>query len=52
MAEYNWWDDRTIEDNDSLFCPIINDNCYNVTDACDDCNFHKQFVEDVQNGRY
>ena len=28
MAEYNFWDDRTTEDNDEHYCPIIDGHCY------------------------
>ena len=30
MAEYNWWDDRTVEDNDEHFCPVLNINIDSV----------------------
>lgn len=35
MAEYNFWDDRTTETNDSNFCPILNDHCY--VQNCKEC---------------
>lgn len=41
MAEYNFWDDRTIECNDSMFCPVINEYC--LDQRCNECNEFKQF---------
>lgn len=43
MAEYNWWDDRTVEDNDSMFCPVIYGNCSG--EDCENCQDYKDFVE-------
>ena len=37
MAEYNLWDDRTVEDNDEHFCPLLNDRCYASEVDCRDC---------------
>lgn len=37
MAEYNWWDDRTIEDNDEHFCPLLNNICYGDDNNCQEC---------------
>ncbi len=31
MAEYNFWDDRTTEDNDEHYCPIIDCHCYDMS---------------------
>lgn len=36
MAEYNFWDDRTTEDNDGHYCPIIDGHCYDMS-KCDEC---------------
>lgn len=43
--EYNWWDDRTTEQNEINFCPILNDFCYEGNDACRDCVTLKTFQE-------
>lgn len=47
MPEYNWWDDRTIEENDNMFCPIINNYCH-VEDhsVCErECEEYKAFKD-------
>lgn len=49
MAEYNWWDDRTIEDNDNYFCPIIYGCCLDKN--CEKCKDYEEFVKEV-NERY
>lgn len=43
--EYNWWDDRTVEQNETNFCPVLNDFCYEGNDACKDCVTLKAFKE-------
>lgn len=43
--EYNWWDDRTVEQNETNFCPVLNDFCYEDNDACKDCVTLKAFQE-------
>ena len=40
MAEYNFWDDRTTECNDSNFCPVINDYC--LDQRCFECEARKE----------
>lgn len=42
MAEYNPWDGRTTECNDSNWCPIANDYCLDQ-DQCGTCEIHKEF---------
>ena len=42
MAEYNFWDDRTHEDNDENWCLISNDYCYDHT-KCSECDIQKEF---------
>ena len=43
--EYNWWDDRTTEQNETNFCPVLNGFCYGDSDACKDCLTLKAFKE-------
>ena len=50
MAEYNWWDDRTVEDNDEHFCPILNDICYGDDVNCQKCEVSKVFKTDYKEG--
>ena len=40
MPEYNFWDDRTTECNDSNFCPVINDYC--LDQRCNECEECKE----------
>ena len=42
MAEYNWWDDRTVEENDDMMCPIINYPCPH--ENCGECEDYKAFI--------
>ena len=44
MVEYNWWDDRTVEENDSYYCPLICDCCFDKD--CETCKEHLEFVKD------
>ena len=44
MWEYNWWDDRTIEQNETNFCPVLNDFCYEQ-DGCESCAVLQAFKE-------
>lgn len=48
MAEYNFWDDRTTEDNDEHYCPIIDGHCYDMS-RCDECEDNARFVQQFQN---
>lgn len=48
MAEYNFWDDRTTEDNDENYCPIIGGHCYDMS-KCDECDNNARFVQQFQN---
>lgn len=48
MAEYNFWDDRTTEDNDEHYCPIIDRHCYDMS-KCDECDYNTEFVQHLQN---
>ena len=48
MAEYNFWDDRTTEDNDEHYCPIIDGNCYDMS-KCDECEDNAKFAQLFQN---
>lgn len=41
MPEYNFWDDRTTEVNDSDFCPIAQDYCSEP--SCDVCQAAKEW---------
>ena len=50
MAEYNWWDDRTVEDNDEHFCPVLNDICYSDDVNCQKCEVSKAFKADYKEG--
>ena len=50
MAEYNWWDDRTVEDNDEHFCPVLNDFCYESNDYCRECVTLKAFRDYYEKG--
>ncbi len=43
MIEYNFWDDRTTECNESDFCPIIMDYC--LDQECNECEELKAFVK-------
>ena len=43
MAEYNWWDDRTVEENDDMMCPIINYPCPH--ENCGECEDYKAFIQ-------
>lgn len=43
MAEYNFWDDRTAEDNDDNYCPILDDYCYDMS-KCEECVTYAKFV--------
>lgn len=47
MAEYNWWDDRTVAENDGQYCPLICSYCYN-DDDCDFCEHHMDFVRELR----
>lgn len=47
MAEYNFWDDRTAEDNALNYCPILNDYCYDMN-KCDECEANQEFAEHFQ----
>lgn len=48
MAEYNFWDDRTTEDNDGHYCPIIDGHCYDMS-KCDECEDNAKFAQLFQN---
>lgn len=37
MAEYDFWDDRTVECNDNPWCIIADDYCYGNTN-CSKCD--------------
>ena len=53
MCEYNFWDDRTTEANDSMYCPIIDDYCYNDFD-CLRCKEYANFntwLEELEKGK-
>lgn len=50
MAEYNWWDDRTVEDNDEHFCPVLNDICYGDDNDCEECETLKAFRDYYEKG--
>lgn len=53
MCEYNFWDDRTTEANDSMFCSIIDDYCYNDFD-CLRCKEYANFntwLEELEKGK-
>ena len=45
MAEYNFWDDRTAEENDEHFCPVLNDFCFEDKEACKTCITLKAFTD-------
>lgn len=45
MAEYNFWDDRTTEENDDYWCPIK--MCYCISDDCENCEKYKEFEDYV-----
>lgn len=45
MAEYNFWDDRTTEENDDYWCPIK--MCYCISDDCENCEEYKEFEDYV-----
>ena len=47
MAEYDFWDDRTTEENDENYCPILNDHCYDMS-KCDECADNIQFANHFQ----
>lgn len=47
MAEYNFWDDRTTEDNDEHYCPIIDGHCYDMS-KCDECEDNIRFANHFQ----
>lgn len=43
MVEYNFWDDRTTEENDDYWCPI--GCCYCLDDRyCYECKDYKDFM--------
>ena len=48
MAEYNFWDDRTTEDNDEHYCPIIDGHCCDMS-RCDECEDNAKFAQLFQN---
>lgn len=50
MAEYNFWDDRTHEENDENFCPLLNEHCY--TQNCGECEILKEFEKDMKGENY
>lgn len=41
MAEYNFWDDRTTEENDEYWCPV--GMCYCIEEDCEHCEAAKEF---------
>lgn len=47
MAEYNFWDDRTTEENDENYCPILDGHCSNMS-KCDECEENAKFAEHFQ----
>ena len=47
MAEYNFWDDRTMEDNDEHYCPIIDGHCYDMS-KCEECEENAKFAAHFQ----
>ena len=47
MAEYNFWDDRTAEDNDENYCPILDGHCSDMS-KCDECEENAKFAEHFQ----
>lgn len=46
MVEYNWWDDRTVEENDNYYCPVICGCCFDGD--CETCKDHLEFVKEVE----
>ena len=42
MVDYNFWDHRTIEENDNYWCPIK--MCYCISDDCENCEDYKDFM--------
>lgn len=46
MAEYNFWDDRTVEEHDGLWCPIANWYCQGKD--CDKCELSQEFTTALQ----
>lgn len=41
MAEYNFWDDRTTEENDDFWCPL--GECYCIEGDCEHCEAAHKF---------
>lgn len=41
MTEYNFWDDRTTEENDEYWCPV--GMCYCIEEDCEHCEAAKEF---------
>lgn len=42
MNDYNWWDDRTVEESD--LCPYTMQGCY--SGECAKCDVEREFVEE------
>ena len=47
MAEYNFWDDRTAEENDENYCSILDGHCSDMS-KCDECEENAKFAEHFQ----
>lgn len=47
MAEYNFWDDRTAEENDDNYCPILDGYCSDMS-KCAECEENAKFAEHFQ----
>lgn len=41
MNDYNWWDDRTVEE--PALCPYTMQGCY--SGECEKCEIEREFVE-------
>lgn len=46
MTDYNFWDDRTHEGNEELYCPVIDNYCFNR--HCDDCEAYQAMNDEYE----
>lgn len=50
MYEYNFWDDRTHEFNESNYCPIVAGYCIHDEADCLECEERKEFERYYNSG--